>query len=168
MTAHGVSRGASAGTKKAAWLAATAGLVSARRGLDLACKPSWLASAQHLSGRWSPQYPVLNQSLLRHSLLRQNQFAQSRCAQLIRLAVVHDAHVTAALKQRIAAQHALRRFCCGRRCVVAVGCMAFRRRRRHRFGGTTGRQCRCRGAAQAKRGRACHVRHACRWCSSIR
>src|SRR5471032_2509863 len=46
-------------TKKAAWLAATAGLVSARRGLVLTCKPSWLANAQHLSRRWSPQYPVL-------------------------------------------------------------------------------------------------------------
>ena len=32
-------------TKKAAWLAATAGLVSARRGLVLTCKPSWLATA---------------------------------------------------------------------------------------------------------------------------
>ena len=50
---------AGARTKKAAWLAATAGLVSARRGLILTCKPSWLANAQHLSKRWSPQYPVL-------------------------------------------------------------------------------------------------------------
>src|ERR1700754_5176411 len=90
---------AAAGTKKTAWLASTAGLVSARRGLDLTCKPSWLAKAQHLSERWSPQYPVL--------LLGQNQLAQTCRAQLVGFPVVHDADMRASLQQRVASNHPL-------------------------------------------------------------
>src|SRR4051794_4942694 len=152
MTVHGVSCARRREPKKAAWLAATAGLVSARRGLVLTCKPSWLANAQHLSRRWSPQYLVLKSGW---SLLRQNQLAETRGAQLVRLAVVHDADVTVSLQQSVAAQHALARF---RRFVRPAGSGPDRSRRcdrrRFRTAGQRGSR-----TAQAERGRASGIGH---------
>jgi hypothetical protein len=121
--------------------------------ISRASRRCWLMP-QHLSKRWSPQYPV------RPSLLRQNQLAEPCGAKLVGLTVMHDAHMAVPLQQRFAAYRRRGSSSLRRGSVAAFAglsrsgyCRAGFRTAGQRSGG---------GAAQAKRRRAREVVHSSR------